>query len=78
MRRNSRTVRPSTSAKTGVTVRSRKGLASRTRCIGWLTIRVSRALMYAAISGSSGMTDSLQFSEAILQHRDARLYAANP
>src|SRR5258706_5803609 len=68
IRRNSRTVRLSTFVMGGCTVRSKKGLVSRTRSIGWPTIRGSRALMYAAISGSSGMLISLQVAPALLQH----------
>ncbi len=45
IRRNSRTTRPSVFVTDGCTVRSRKGLASRTRSTGCPTIRVSSALM---------------------------------
>src|SRR5712664_2975461 len=74
IRRNSRTVRLSTFVMGGCTVRSRKGLVSRTRSIGSPMMRGSRALMYAAISGSSGMLISLQLAPALLQqcHTDSR------
>jgi len=50
---------PGVIAAGGSTVRTRKGLASRTRLSGWPTMRGSSALMYAEISGSSGMRNSM-------------------
>src|SRR6267154_6147564 len=55
--RNSRTLRPSTLASGGSTLRSRNGLASRTCSMGSPTMRGSSAVMYAEMSGSSGITE---------------------
>src|SRR2546422_6212785 len=64
IRRTSRTARPSTLATGGCAVRSRKAFPSRTRWSGCATMRGSRAVIYATISGSSGMLISLHVATA--------------
>ena len=62
-------MRPSTLATRGCTVRSRKALARRIPSSGWPTMRGSSALIYATISGSSGMAISLHVVAALWQRR---------
>ena len=59
IRRTPRTTRPSTSPIPGSTVRNKKALPNRTRSSGCPTMRGSSALMYAEMSGSSGMRNSM-------------------
>jgi len=54
-RRRLRTVRPSAQDSGGSAVRSRNALAKRTLSSGCPTIRASRALIYAEMSGNSGI-----------------------
>jgi hypothetical protein len=67
MRRNSRTIWPSAAESGGSAVRNRKTLASLICLRGWPTMRGSMALIYAAMSGSSGMSISLHVATAALQ-----------